>query len=54
LVGSEFKKYNTSDYMCFETTQEAKDYLINAPLRDNFVFIKGSRGMKLEGLLEAL
>ena len=54
LVGSEFKKYNTSAYTCFETTQEAKDYLTKSPLQDSFVFIKGSRGMKLETLLEAL
>jgi UDP-N-acetylmuramoyl-tripeptide--D-alanyl-D-alanine ligase len=54
LVGSEFKKYNTSTYLCFETTQEAKDYLSKTPLQDSFVFIKGSRGMKLETLLEVL
>lgn len=54
LVGSEFKKYNTSAYTCFETTQEAKDYLTKSPLQDSFVFIKGSRGMKLETLVEVL
>lgn len=55
LVGSEFKKYNTSAYMCFETTQEANDYLKKTrPLKESFVFIKGSRGMKLETLLEVL
>lgn len=54
LVGSEFKKYNTSNYLCFETTQEAKEYISKTPLQDSFVFIKGSRGMKLETLLEVL
>ena len=54
LVGSEFKKYNTSSYTCFETTLAAKDYLTKSPLQDSFVFIKGSRGMKLETLLEVL
>jgi len=54
LVGSEFKKYNTSTYTCFETTQEAKDSLTKSPLQDSFLFIKGSRGMKLETLLEVL
>ena len=54
LVGSEFKKYNTSAYICFETTQEAKDSLTKSTLQDSFVFIKGSRGMKLETLLEVL
>ena len=54
LVGSEFKKYNTSTYTCFETTQEAKDSLTKSPLQESFVFIKGSRGMKLETLLEVL
>jgi UDP-N-acetylmuramoyl-tripeptide--D-alanyl-D-alanine ligase len=54
LVGSEFKKYNTSTYTCFETTQEAKDSLTKSPLQESFVIIKGSRGMKLETLLEVL
>jgi UDP-N-acetylmuramoyl-tripeptide--D-alanyl-D-alanine ligase len=54
LVGSEFKKYNSSVYSSFETTQEAKEYLIKTPLKESFVFIKGSRGMKLETLLEVL
>jgi len=54
LVGSEFKKYNTGAYTCFENTLEAKDYLTKSPLQGSFVFIKGSRGMKLETLLEVL
>ena len=47
LVGKEFMKYNTSEYLVFETNQEAKDYL-----KENKK--EGSRGIKLETVQEVL
>jgi len=55
LVGDEFFKLRKSnDFMSFNSTLELKNFLEKDPLENNNILIKGSRGMKLESLLETL
>ncbi len=54
LVGSEFYKLKDSHYLKFKTTLECKEYLKNNVVAGTTVLIKGSRGMKMEILQEAL
>jgi len=53
LVGKAFCKVD-SNYRKFETTAEVVSYLKENPLQQHFIFLKGSRGMKLETLVEYL
>lgn len=53
LIGSEFSKTN-SGYMSFLTTQDCLNWLKSEPQKNKTILIKGSRGMKLEVLKEAL
>lgn len=53
LVGEEFVKQN-KNYKAFNTTEGAKEYIINHPLTGKNVFLKGSRGMKLESILDVI
>jgi UDP-N-acetylmuramoyl-tripeptide--D-alanyl-D-alanine ligase len=53
LVGETF--YNTdSDFQKFKTTEACREYLEKEKLSGYIVLIKGSRGMKMESLKEAL
>jgi len=54
LVGELFNKYNASSFLSFETTAELIVELKKHPVKDAFVLIKGSRGMKLEQVVEYL
>ncbi|MEN8928565.1 MAG: UDP-N-acetylmuramoyl-tripeptide--D-alanyl-D-alanine ligase [Flavobacteriales bacterium] len=54
LVGKEFMKYNTSDYIVFETNIQAKYYLRDNKRESTLFLIKGSRGIKLETIQEVL
>jgi len=53
LIGSEFSKTN-SGFKTFLNTQDCLANLKSEPQRDKLILIKGSRGMKLEILKEAL
>ena len=53
LVGSDFRT-TLNSYPCFENVSELIDYLNKEPLRDNYILIKGSRGIKLEKVLTSL
>jgi UDP-N-acetylmuramoyl-tripeptide--D-alanyl-D-alanine ligase len=53
LVGNEFSK-TTSPFLKFLKTNDCKEYLKQNPLNGYTILIKGSRGMKLEGLREFL
>ncbi|HNQ12164.1 MAG TPA: UDP-N-acetylmuramoyl-tripeptide--D-alanyl-D-alanine ligase [Bacteroidia bacterium] len=53
LVGPHF--YNTSyedNFKVFEEITQVKDYLQNNPVKGYSILIKGSRGMKMESLLD--
>lgn len=55
LVGKDF--FNTQkdkNYTALKTTQEAAVYLTNQKITGNTILIKGSRGMKLETLVQHL
>jgi UDP-N-acetylmuramoyl-tripeptide--D-alanyl-D-alanine ligase len=52
LIGEEFGKQEAGSMLQFTTTADAIHYLQQNPLMQKNVFIKGSRGMKLESLLE--
>ena len=54
LVGKTFDLANNTEYASFATNQELKDALKKSPIKDAFILIKGSRGMKLEEIVELL
>lgn len=55
LVGNHFLKTNTqSPIRIFDKTSSLFEYLKNNPVHKNYIFIKGSRGMQLEKILDAL
>lgn len=54
LVGDEFKKYNNSDYLVFDTNLQAKYFLRDNKRENTLILLKGSRGIKLETILEVL
>lgn len=55
LVGEDFYKIqNKSSFKTFEKTEDLKNYLFENKLINKNILIKGSRGMKLENLLDIL
>jgi UDP-N-acetylmuramoyl-tripeptide--D-alanyl-D-alanine ligase len=54
LVGEEFSKTKHAGYLAFIKTEDAKDYLLQQKIQNGMVFLKGSRGMKLETLLDTM
>lgn len=54
LIGAEFSRANSSSYKAFSNTLECLNYLKEQKLKNKTILIKGSRGMKLETLKEAL
>ena len=55
LVGSEFYKFSGNNkFKYFEKTSDLKNWLESNKLKDYTILIKGSRGMKLEIILENL
>jgi len=53
LVGPEFKN-TKNDYRCFENVSELQEFIEEHPITDNYILIKGSRGIKLEKILTSL
>ena len=54
LVGEEFFKLNSTTFLKFKTTSECLSYLKSLNITDSTILIKGSRGMKMEILKDAL
>lgn len=52
LSGPEFKGIQ-HNYLWFATSQEVKDYLLQHPIQNATLLIKGSRGSKMEVVLDA-
>jgi len=53
LVGKDFKTVN-KNFLSFTTSDEAREWLINNPILNSTILIKGSRGIKLEKILDAI
>ncbi|MES2558766.1 MAG: UDP-N-acetylmuramoyl-tripeptide--D-alanyl-D-alanine ligase [Bacteroidota bacterium] len=54
LVGEEFSKQQAKGMKQFKTTEEVIKVLMDNPLMHKNIFMKGSRGMKLESLVEVI
>lgn len=59
LVGDQFKSclnetHIKENFKHFNSNLQLKDFLINNPINNSFILIKGSRGIKLEVTLECL
>jgi UDP-N-acetylmuramoyl-tripeptide--D-alanyl-D-alanine ligase len=54
LIGPEFIKASPTQFKSFITTADCLGYLMTQKQRNKFILIKGSRGMKLEMLKDAL
>ncbi len=53
LVGESFKN-TLNPYRCYENVNALFDYLLSNPIKRNYILIKGSRGIRLEKVLELL
>ena len=53
LVGKDFSAVN-NNYISFLTSVEAKAWLIDNPISNSTILVKGSRGIKLEVILDAI
>jgi len=53
LVGKDFKNTENS-FQCFDDVSELINFLVQNPIRENYILIKGSRGVKLEKVLASL
>jgi len=54
LVGPDFIKVAYSIFTCFKTSEEARDWLSTQEIENFTILIKGSRGIKMEKVLEVL
>ncbi|MCU0442369.1 MAG: UDP-N-acetylmuramoyl-tripeptide--D-alanyl-D-alanine ligase [Bacteroidia bacterium] len=54
FVGSLFKAQSSANETVFETTEEAIAYIQKADFKQKHVFLKGSRGMKLEQIVSVI
>jgi UDP-N-acetylmuramoyl-tripeptide--D-alanyl-D-alanine ligase len=55
LVGPQFMKTSTGDKKKkFDTIELLSNYLKTQPIENKFILIKGSRGIRLEKILEVL
>lgn len=59
FIGNHFFEHkdsfsNKKSFHFFRSLPEAKEYLENLDLRDSWVLVKGSRGMKMENLIDSL
>ena len=54
LVGEIFNAINKTNYASFENTGDLVEFLKTRAIEGAFILIKGSRGMKLEQLVNCL
>jgi len=55
LVGEEFcKAASLTNYTCFKNSDEAAKYFIQNPLLSSYILLKGSRGIKMETIIQSL
>ena len=55
LIGPRFGEVSSdSGFRCFDSTDNAYEWLVANPITNASILVKGSRGMKLEKLIPAL
>jgi UDP-N-acetylmuramoyl-tripeptide--D-alanyl-D-alanine ligase len=54
LVGNAFSALQQNEFKTFATTEQCKQFLMEHPLKNAYVLVKGSRSMKMEILQEVL
>lgn len=54
LVGPDFKAVASGRFTCFDNSEEACEWLKTREIKDYTILIKGSRGIKMEKVLDAL
>jgi len=54
FVGPDFKEMASERFPCFSNSDEAREWLLKEQIRDFTILVKGSRGIKMEKVLEAL
>lgn len=54
FVGALFKAQASSSDLCFNTTAELRDYLSEHSMKSRTILLKGSRGMRLEEVVDLL
>lgn len=54
LVGPDFMQVAHSIFTCFNTSDEARDWLSEQKIENYTILVKGSRGIKMEKVLDAL
>lgn len=54
FIGSAFFEHKSEDYLFFKTTDAAREWLLQSPLRGQLILLKASRGMAFEQLISVL
>jgi UDP-N-acetylmuramoyl-tripeptide--D-alanyl-D-alanine ligase len=54
FVGPDFKETASDRFPCFNNSGEAFEWLLKEQIKDFTILVKGSRGIKMEKVLEAL
>ena len=54
FVGPDFKEAASQRFPCFGNSDEAREWLQKVQIKDFTILVKGSRGIKMEKVLEAL
>jgi UDP-N-acetylmuramoyl-tripeptide--D-alanyl-D-alanine ligase len=54
FVGPDFKGIAAERFPCFSSSDEAREWLFKEQIKDFTILVKGSRGIKMEKVLEAL
>ncbi len=54
LVGPDFMQVAIGKYLSFSTSEDARDWLMDHQIQDFTILVKGSRGIKMEKVLDAL
>jgi len=54
FVGPDFMKAASAKFHCFSTSAEARDWLMTQNIKGYTILIKGSRGIKMERVLDVL
>jgi UDP-N-acetylmuramoyl-tripeptide--D-alanyl-D-alanine ligase len=54
FVGPDFRQAAGNTFPCFYTSEEAREWLLVQQIKNHTILVKGSRGIKMEKVLEAL